>query len=106
MKLPPQTYKNRKKSVGVFIVNSKNSSMLHINKRTNCRNCENLRIDNFCLVRGKYILTRNIDKTRECVSFALKEDEQLFSAKYRSEMKKEILELLTQGLNENTGINI
>ena len=71
--------------------------MLHINTRTNCRNCENLRIDNFCLVRGKYILTKNVDMTRECISFTLKEDEQLFSAKFRSEMKKELIELLHAG---------
>lgn len=79
--------------------------MLHINKRVNCRNCENLRIDNFCLVRGKYILSKHIDKTRECVSFALKEDEQLFSGKFRSEMKKELIEFLASGTNENTGMN-
>ena len=80
--------------------------MLHINERVNCRNCENLRIDNFCLVRGKYILSRNIDKTRECVSFALKEDEQLYSGKLRSEMKKEMIELLASGANDNAGMNI
>jgi len=79
--------------------------MLHINERVNCRNCENLRIDNFCLNKDKYILSRNIDKTRECVSFTLKENEQLFSGKFRSEMKKEIIELLTSGANDNTGMN-
>jgi hypothetical protein len=80
--------------------------MLHINKRVNCRNCENLRIDNFCLAKGKYILSRNIDKTRECVSFTLKEDELLYSGKFRSEMKKEMMELLASGANDNTGMNV
>ncbi len=37
-----------------------------------CQNCEHLRIDNFCLVKGKYILSKNIIKRRECENFTSK----------------------------------
>jgi len=45
---------------------------MYLNKeRPCCQNCEHLRIDNFCLVKGKYILTKNDYKIRECEDFSL-----------------------------------
>ncbi len=40
-------------------------------ERPCCQNCDHLRIDNFCLVKGKYILSKNIYKNRDCVDFSL-----------------------------------
>lgn len=46
--------------------------MLPFDETECCTNCEHLRIDNFCLVKGKYVLTKNINKRRECQHFNLK----------------------------------
>ncbi len=46
--------------------------MQFIDSRNCCRNCEYLRIDNFCLVKGKYILSKNANKTRDCSLFSCK----------------------------------
>ena len=46
--------------------------MQFIDSRNCCRNCEYLRIDNFCLKKGKYILSKNINKTRDCPLFSCK----------------------------------
>jgi len=35
-----------------------------------CQNCEHLRIDNFCLIKGKYILSKNAAKYRDCAFFS------------------------------------
>ena len=40
--------------------------------RNCCQNCEHLRIDNFCLAKGKYILSKNTSKTRDCSLFSNK----------------------------------
>lgn len=48
--------------------------MYSFEKRKCCHNCENLRVDNFCLVKGKYILSKNIEKRRECRFFELKHE--------------------------------
>ena len=45
--------------------------MFHNTERSCCHNCEHLRIDNFCMVKGKYILSRNIYKNRDCEKFSL-----------------------------------
>jgi len=41
-------------------------------KRICCDNCEHLRVDNYCLVKGKYILTKHTSKTRDCIHFTCK----------------------------------
>ncbi len=46
--------------------------MQFIDTRNCCRNCEYLRIDNFCLAKGKYILSKNTNKTRDCSLFSCK----------------------------------
>lgn len=40
-------------------------------ERPCCQNCEHLRIDNFCLIKGKYILSKNVYKNRDCGNFSL-----------------------------------
>ena len=62
-----------------------------------CENCENLRIDNFCLIKEKYILTKNITRRRECISFSCKKIENLFPDlpnKMTTKSRKELLEYL------------
>ena len=49
--------------------------MFRNTERSCCYNCEHLRIDNFCMIRGKYILSKNIYKYRECKNFTLIVDE-------------------------------
>ena len=46
--------------------------MQFIDSRSCCQNCEHLRIDNFCLAKGKYILSKNTSKTRDCSLFSCK----------------------------------
>lgn len=46
--------------------------MQFIDSRNCCQNCEYLRIDNFCLSKGKYILSKNTSKTRDCPLFSCK----------------------------------
>jgi hypothetical protein len=46
--------------------------MQFIDSRNCCQNCEHLRIDNFCLSKGKYILSKNTSKTRDCPLFSCK----------------------------------
>ncbi len=46
--------------------------MQFIDSRNCCWNCEYLRIDNFCLAKGKYILSKNTSKTRDCSLFSCK----------------------------------
>ncbi len=62
--------------------------MLSTELRNNCQNCEFLRIDNFCLVKGKFILTKNIRKERECSHFSCKNFELEIHPLYNG--KKEI----------------
>jgi len=62
--------------------------MLSTELRNNCQNCEFLRIDNFCLVKGKYILSKNIHKDRNCQHFSCKNFEREINPSYNS--KKEI----------------
>ena len=45
--------------------------MFPFKERTCCQNCDHLRIDNYCLVKGKYILSKNAHKIRECENFSL-----------------------------------
>lgn len=61
--------------------------MLSTELRNNCQNCEFLRIDNFCLVRGKYILTKNIHKDRDCPQFSCKNFEREISPTHRNGKK-------------------
>lgn len=60
-----------------------------------CQNCEHLRIDNFCLVKGKYILSRNISKDRDCNYFSSLhlEDIHLYQKNERQEIIKKILDI-------------
>jgi len=64
--------------------------MQFIDSRNCCRNCEYLRIDNFCLAKGKYILSKNTNKTRDC---------SLFSCK-NLQLSDDIKEIRTAGARE------
>ena len=64
--------------------------MQFIDSRNCCRNCEYLRIDNFCLAKGKYILSKNTNKTRDC---------SLFSCK-NLQLNEEVKEIKTASVRE------
>ena len=64
--------------------------MQFIDSRNCCWNCEYLRIDNFCLAKGKYILSKNTNKTRDC---------SLFSCK-NLKSSEDIKEIKTAGVKE------
>ena len=74
--------------------------MQFIDSRNYCRNCEYLRIDNFCLAKGKYILSKNTNKTRDCSLFSCK---NLQSSEEAKEIKtasvREIKEILLEVQN-------
>jgi len=74
--------------------------MQFIDSRNCCRNCECLRIDNFCLAKGKYILSKNTNKTRDCSLFSCK---NLQSSEEVKEIKtasvREIKEILLEVQN-------
>ena len=61
-----------------------------IDSRNCCRNCEYLRIDNFCLAKGKFILSKNTNKTRDC---------SLFSCK-NLQLSEEVKEIKTASVRE------
>ncbi len=76
--------------------------MQFIDSRNCCWNCEYLRIDNFCLAKGKYILSKNTNKTRDCSLFSCK---NLKSSEDTKEIKttsvREIKEILLEVQSES-----
>lgn len=64
--------------------------MQFIDSRNCCWNCEYLRIDNFCLAKGKYILSKNTSKTRDCSLFCCK----------NLQPSKDIKDIKTAGVRE------
>ena len=76
--------------------------MQFINSRSCCWNCEYLRIDNFCLAKGKYILSKNTSKTRDCSLFSCKNlqpSEDIKKTKTAS--GREIKEILLEVQNDS-----
>jgi len=76
--------------------------MQFIDSRNCCWNCEYLRIDNFCLAKGKYILSKNTNKTRDCSLFScknLKSSED--TKKIKTTSGREIKEILLEVQNES-----
>ena len=68
--------------------------MLPSEIRNCCHNCEYLRVDNFCLVKGKYVLSRNTSKIRSCQNFSSKNilsENELFEKKNHSKQLKKIM---------------
>lgn len=69
--------------------------MLYLKKCHCCQNCEHLRIDNFCLIKGDYVLSKAIWKINKCRSYATKYTElsdQIISEKNtRIEQMKALL---------------
>ncbi len=67
------------------------------NVRNCCYNCEYLRVDNFCLVKGKYVLSRNTTKLRGCQNFSSKnishENELLEKRNHSKQLNKIMIEI-------------
>jgi len=61
-------------------------------QRNCCENCEHLRVDNYCLVKEKYILTKNVNKKRDCEFFLCKNHENTENRRASSLRKKGLLE--------------
>ena len=76
--------------------------MLYTKKCHCCHNCEHLRIDNYCLIKGDYILSKVIWKINNCRNFTNKYTElvdQIISE------KKSRLEQMKTLLNNTTVID-
>jgi hypothetical protein len=71
--------------------------MLHTESDKCCQNCEFLRIDNYCLVKDKYILTKEIWKKVNCNNFATKD--VCFSENIIAEKKSRLEQIKTLLLN-------
>lgn len=69
--------------------------MLYSKKYQCCQNCEYLRIDNFCLIKGDYILSKVIWKINKCRNFVNKysdlHDQIIPEKNYRIEQMKALL---------------
>jgi len=61
-------------------------------QRNCCENCEHLRVDNYCLVKEKYILTKNVNKKRDCEFFLCKNHENSEISRSSSLLRKDLLE--------------
>ena len=72
--------------------------MLYPEEQPTCQNCENLRVDNFCLTKMKYILSKNVNKKRECSKFTLKQS-MINNRMIRKEERKRIISNI---LNQDT----
>ena len=74
--------------------------MQFIDSRNCCWNCEYLRIDNFCLAKGKYILSKNTSKTRDCSLFSCKNLQSSDDIKeIKTASSREIKEILLEVQN-------
>ncbi len=69
--------------------------MFSYKDRPCCQNCEHLRVDNFCLVKGKYILSKNTNKNRECDNFSL-----ILLNNSQPETRQQSKEIVAKLLNE------
>ncbi len=81
--------------------------MQFIDSRNCCRNCEHLRIDNFCLAKGKYILSKNTGKTRDCPLFInkiLHSDDELKEIKKTNARKMTEILLQVQNNSESNSM--
>jgi hypothetical protein len=69
--------------------------MLHRETNRCCQNCENLRIDNYCLLRNGYILSKEILNKTSCSGFIQKDlsfsKEMITEKKTRLEQIKALL---------------
>ena len=72
--------------------------MLPPTGRKCCQNCEHLRIDNFCLIKGKYILSKNTSKNRECSYFSSLHLEDI--QPYQKTERREIIKKFIEGDND------
>ena len=76
--------------------------MQFIDSRNCCWNCEYLRVDNFCLAKGKYILSKNTNKTRDCSLFSCKNLQLSNDIKeIKTASGREIKEILLEVQNES-----
>jgi len=76
--------------------------MQFIDSRNCCWNCEYLRIDNFCLAKGKYTLSKNTNKTRDCSLFSCKNLQLSNEIKeIKTASGREIKEILLEVQNES-----
>lgn len=76
--------------------------MQFIDSRNCCWNCEYLRVDNFCLAKGKYILSKNTSKTRDCSLFSCKNLQLSNDIKeIKTASGREIKEILLEVQNES-----
>jgi len=76
--------------------------MQFIDSRNCCWNCEYLRVDNFCLAKGKYILSKNTNKTRDCSLFSCKNLQLSNEIKeIKTASGREIKEILLEVQNES-----
>jgi hypothetical protein len=70
--------------------------MPYANNSQCCHNCEYLRIDNYCLIKDKFILSKNVYKIHDCPNFSKKfVREILYTREHRKKIKQEAMHVFT-----------